>query len=205
MKFEQTDRFEGSESTPRYSSFLFIDYPGLRGCLIYVGTESGQIYYFVISKTVLVNKQEELNPSINTGNHSSAVVCLLHSKHRLLYSSITGTSTAVEDGGYIFSGSSDRTVKVWRSNGSPKPLIQTLHGHTAQVSALCDGFDGSILSCSVDGSVRVWTPQQVSLVSIIVLKIPLLYSSSYFSPLYHSSLPFIILLSHIHNSPRLSP
>ena len=56
-------------------------------------------------------------------------------------------------------------LQVWRANGSFKPLIQTLHGHTSQVSALCDGCDGSVLSCSVDGSVRVWSPQQVLHVS----------------------------------------
>ena len=160
MKFEKTEHFEGSDSTPKYSSFVYAENCDLRGNLLYVGTESGQIYYFVISKTVLVNKQEELNPSLSSGNHSSSVVCLLHSRSQLLHSSLTGAAT--DDGGFIFSGSSDRTVKVWRSNGSFKPLVQTLHGHTAQVSALCDGCDGSVLSCSVDGSVRVWTPQRVS-------------------------------------------
>ena len=109
MKFEQTDSFEGGDHT-RYTSFIYIDHPSARGNFIYVGSEGGQIYYYVISKTVLVNKQEELNHSSNAGNHTSAVVCLLHSKHRDLYSSLT--STSVDDGGFVFSGSSDRTIKV---------------------------------------------------------------------------------------------
>ena len=159
MKFEQIDSFKGDDSTGRYTSFLYVDHTSQRGHLLYVGTELGPIYCFTISKTVPQNRQDELNPTPNMGNHGSSVLCLLPSRNRLLYSNLTGS--IADDGGFLFSGNSDRTIKVWRSSGSQRPLIQTLHGHSSQVSALCDGCDGTIISCSVDGSLRVWAPQQV--------------------------------------------
>ena len=57
--------------------------------------------------------------------------------------------------GRVYSGSADRTIKVWSSNsGTP---LQTLRGHTDKVRAIAVGPDGSIYSGSNDCTVRVWS------------------------------------------------
>jgi len=57
--------------------------------------------------------------------------------------------------GKIYSGSYDRTVKVWR--GDDGTLLQTLLGHTHTVFSLAVGLDGKIYSGSSDTTIRVWS------------------------------------------------
>ena len=63
------------------------------------------------------------------------------------------------------SGSRDRTIKIWNlqsltAGAGSKGLVQTLFGHIGGVSGIADGDGGVIVSCSVDGTVRVWSPQR---------------------------------------------
>ena len=65
----------------------------------------------------------------------------------------------------LVTGSRDRTIKVWNvqsliSGGTGKGLVQTLFGHVGGISGIVDGDNGVIVSCSVDGSLRVWSPQR---------------------------------------------
>lgn len=82
----------------------------------------------------------------------------------------------------IFSGSLDRTIKIWNfsdltnstsgvsavgssgiSTGQTNVLAQTLCGHTGAITQILDGSrdgQGSILSSSMDGSIRVWVAQK---------------------------------------------
>jgi WD40 repeat protein len=82
----------------------------------------------------------------------------------------------------IFSGSLDRTIKIWNfsdlsnstsggstvgsggsSTGQTNVLAQTLCGHTGAITQIVDGSrdgQGSILSSSMDGSIRVWVAQK---------------------------------------------
>ena len=64
---------------------------------------------------------------------------------------------AVGVDGTLFSGSWDKTIKVW--SGTDGTLLQTLHGHTGWVNALTIAPDGGLLSGGDDG-MRVWHPQQ---------------------------------------------
>ena len=155
MKCSYLTVYEGPPGT-HYTCALFAPSASSKGDILYVGNNDGLLYYFVVSKNLLINRQDELNPGeVGGGNHKSSVTCLLHSKHP----GLAGTSIC-EKGGLMFSGSKDRTVKIWQSAGTFKPLIQTLYGHTGQVSGLCDGCDGTVLSCSLDGTIRIWRPQR---------------------------------------------
>jgi WD40 repeat protein len=53
----------------------------------------------------------------------------------------------------IYSGSTDRTVRVWRGGED----IRRLQGHTGLVCAIAVGPDGTVYSGSNNGTVRVWS------------------------------------------------
>jgi COMPASS component SWD3 len=58
--------------------------------------------------------------------------------------------------GYLASGSSDNTIKIW-SVQKPDPLL-TLSGHNSRVWDLCSSKSGNLLaSASGDGSVKIWS------------------------------------------------
>jgi WD40 repeat protein len=63
-----------------------------------------------------------------------------------------GEATAATNGN-IYTGSSDRTVKVWVRN----QCVRTLVGHTDMVSALCvSGRENELISGGYDRSIKVW-------------------------------------------------
>uniref|UniRef100_UPI0035CA4910 WD40 repeat domain-containing protein n=2 Tax=Nostoc TaxID=1177 RepID=UPI0035CA4910 len=58
------------------------------------------------------------------------------------------------DGKYIVSGSEDKTLRLWDTNGK---LLHTLNGHTGSVMALAFSPDGKyIVSGSDDNTLRLW-------------------------------------------------
>ena len=65
------------------------------------------------------------------------------------------SSLAVGLDGKIYSGSDDRTIRVW--SGVDGTHLQTLEGHTEGVTSLAVGLDGRIFSGSYDRTIRVWS------------------------------------------------
>ncbi|KAJ0253683.1 hypothetical protein HA466_0113250 [Hirschfeldia incana] len=70
--------------------------------------------------------------------HVDAVSCLALSEDRRL----------------MYSGSWDRTFKVWRV--SDLRCLESVNAHDDAVNAVVAGFDGLVFSGSADGSVKVW-------------------------------------------------
>jgi outer membrane protein assembly factor BamB len=62
---------------------------------------------------------------------------------------------AIGPDGKVYSGSQDRTIRVW--SGESGAHLQTLQGHTNEVRALAIGLDGKIHSGSCDETIRVWS------------------------------------------------
>ena len=61
-----------------------------------------------------------------------------------------------QDGYLLFSGSADRTVRVWDPSADPaQRLVQTLRAHEGTVTCLAYA-DGVLVTASTDNSIKVW-------------------------------------------------
>lgn len=63
------------------------------------------------------------------------------------------------DGGLLYSGSWDKTLKVWRLSDSK--CIESVNAHDDAVNSVVVGFDGLIFTGSADGTVKVWRRELV--------------------------------------------
>ena len=60
--------------------------------------------------------------------------------------------------GKVYSGSEDRTIRVWSAHGvGGDNHLRTLEGHVSHVYALAVGLDGNVYSGSADRTIRVWS------------------------------------------------
>lgn len=59
-----------------------------------------------------------------------------------------------EDQGLLYSGSWDKTLKVWRISDSK--CLESINAHDDAVNSVVSGFDGLIFTGSADGTVKVW-------------------------------------------------
>ena len=57
-------------------------------------------------------------------------------------------------GGEFLAGSADNTIYIWDISCSDPHLFKTLSGHTASITSLA--FSSSLISASIDSSVRFW-------------------------------------------------
>ncbi|XP_052179420.1 protein JINGUBANG-like [Diospyros lotus] len=60
-----------------------------------------------------------------------------------------------EDQGLLYSGSWDRTLKVWRISDSK--CLESITAHDDAVNSIVAGFEGLVLTGSADGMVKVWS------------------------------------------------
>lgn len=89
------------------------------------------------------------------GEHRGPVISLAYSND---------PSVTFGRSGLLFTGSADRTIKVWdvwADKAMPETCLQTLVGHGATVTGIVDSRKGYIVSCSNDGSVKTWRPEEV--------------------------------------------
>ncbi|CAN6459937.1 unnamed protein product [Victoria cruziana] len=59
-----------------------------------------------------------------------------------------------EDRGLLYSGSWDKTLKVWRLSDSK--CIESISAHDDALNSVVAGFDGLVFTGSADGTVKVW-------------------------------------------------
>lgn len=155
MKFEFIDRFEVFDSVKEdnYCSFEYASVDIFD--ILFVGMKSGKIQFHIQIASRSTSKNSRPVDASRESPHKGPITCLIFSKSVKL----CGKSK-----GFLISGSTDRTIKIWNltingTSNSGTNLIQTVYGHEGSLSALVDGQDGTILSSSVDGTIRVWSPQ----------------------------------------------
>lgn len=153
MRVDIVDRFCPSSSS-KVSSYTFVKGVSEHYDVLYVGMESGKIFYISIPNGQLPHNIRPVDATKDPGTqHTAEVRCLLFANNKKF--------TGPQCNGLLFSGSLDRSIKVWgMSGGNQITAVQTLFGHNSTVTNLVDGTDGSVLSCSEDGTLRVWTPQR---------------------------------------------
>ncbi|KAK7257904.1 hypothetical protein RIF29_32221 [Crotalaria pallida] len=59
-----------------------------------------------------------------------------------------------EEEGLLYSGSWDKTLKVWRVSDSK--CVESIHAHDDAVNAVVVGFGGYVFTGSADGTVKMW-------------------------------------------------
>jgi hypothetical protein len=166
MNFDQINEFKSS-SLHTICTYLFVENAHEKhGDIAFSGTESGQLSYFIVPTFSSLNSSISNNDNFNNkeipfcnekraqDDHGSEVTCLIHSKNKII--------SPNSDYGLLFSGSRDRTIKVWNINPTrgSRSLVQTLFGHVGAIVAIADSLDGSILTSSAEGNLRVWSPQK---------------------------------------------
>ncbi|GMH89325.1 hypothetical protein TL16_g11420 [Triparma laevis f. inornata] len=122
------------------------------------GTQLGQILCWKLeTQNKFGGKLPKSRPSLSLTKksstpHTGAVTSLLY--------------ILPNGGGYLFTGSSDRTIKIWdlwtffERAGDVEPCLQTLAGHGATVTSLVDcGVGGGVISFCLDKSMKVWMPE----------------------------------------------
>jgi WD40 repeat protein len=85
----------------------------------------------------------------NFGKHGDCVNCVL----------------ASNDGNFVFSGSSDSTIKIWGIDGTD---LQTLKGHHDSVTCLTATKNcKTLISGSVDRGIRVWSIETLKCIKVM--------------------------------------
>ncbi|KAF5778463.1 putative [Myosin heavy-chain] kinase transcription factor WD40-like family [Helianthus annuus] len=64
-----------------------------------------------------------------------------------------------ENRGLLYSGSWDKTLRVWRLSDSK--CLESVNAHDDAINAVVVGFDGLVFTGSADGSVKVWRRELV--------------------------------------------
>ncbi|CAD8158706.1 unnamed protein product [Paramecium pentaurelia] len=136
--YEKKSKFKEDPQT-RITAYHYSDQA------ITLGLSNGQMMQFrkkgFDTKHFLQSKDYEiLKPVENKNNHKGEIRCLIIEKF--------------SDSYYIFTGSADRTIKLWE-NDIKKGCIQTLFGHTGSIMALAFAQD-SLFSASNDKVLRIW-------------------------------------------------
>ena len=111
---------------------------------IFAGRSDGVVVYW--EPTSARNQESfELKESHLNG-HGGAVTCLIFCEE-------------YKPDGLLFTGSVDRTIRVWNPSGTNKSqlCVQKLDAHGSTVSALCHN-EKMLLSCGNDHTMRIWKP-----------------------------------------------
>lgn len=133
----------------------------LAGDRIFTGHQDGKIRVWrVSSKNPTVHKRigsmptfkHLLKSSINPSNYVEV------RRHRnslwIRHGDAVSSLSLNEDQGLLYSGSWDKTFKVWRIVDSK--CIESVRAHDDAVNAVVAGFDGLVFTGSADGTVKVW-------------------------------------------------
>jgi WD40 repeat protein len=152
MRVDIVDKFCPSSS--KVSCYTFFKHVSDHYDVLYLGMENGKVFYLSIPTGQIPHNIRPVDATKDAGTqHTAEVRCLLFTNNKKF--------TSAASNGLLFSGSLDRSIKVWSmTGGNQSTPVQTLFGHSSTITNMVDGADGSVLSCSEDGSLRMWCPQR---------------------------------------------
>eukprot|EP01065_Artemidia_motanka_P011779 TRINITY_DN16422_c0_g1_i1.p1 TRINITY_DN16422_c0_g1~~TRINITY_DN16422_c0_g1_i1.p1 ORF type:complete len:753 (+),score=286.51 TRINITY_DN16422_c0_g1_i1:67-2325(+) len=134
------------ETLPNYTCHAFVPASPQNPDTLFAGRQNGQL----VSWRYMPGKEGNHEDQVVLGSHSGPITCMLHHP---VYSR------------FLFTGSSDATIRVWDPFGigvEGNKCIQTIrapYGHDATVTALAAHCD-TLLSCSCDKTLKVWRPDE---------------------------------------------
>ncbi len=105
-----------------------------------------------------LRQSRSVDPSLRTQADAilERVVLGIHQRNRLdSHRAVVMTASFNPDGTTLATGSVDKTVKLWRRDGT---LLTTLTGHQSTVGAKFSPNGQWLASASDDGTIRIWTP-----------------------------------------------
>ncbi|XP_065023186.1 protein JINGUBANG-like [Musa acuminata AAA Group] len=131
------------------------------GDTIFTGHQDGKIRVWkTFAKNPVVHKRVGTLPKLkdflkSSVNPSNYVQVRRHRKTVWLrhFDAISCLSLD-EEAGILYSGSWDRTVKVWRVSDSK--CLESIKAHDDAVNAVATGFGGFLFTGSAEGTVKVW-------------------------------------------------
>ncbi|KAJ0514344.1 putative [Myosin heavy-chain] kinase transcription factor WD40-like family [Helianthus annuus] len=105
----------------------------------------------------LPTTREFIASSMNPGNYVEV------RRHRkvpwIKHYDVVSCMSLDEEHGLLYSGSWDKTFKVWRLSDSK--CMESVNAHDDAVNSVMAGFDGFIFTGSADGSMKVWRRELV--------------------------------------------
>ncbi|KAJ8763413.1 hypothetical protein K2173_002296 [Erythroxylum novogranatense] len=133
----------------------------VQGNKIFTGHQDGKIRIWKISsKNPSVYKQigslptlkDYITSSVNPKNYVE--VRRRHNVLRIKHFDTVSCLSLNEDSGLLYSGSWDKTLKVWRV--SDYKCVESVKAHEDAINSVVAGFDSLVFTGSADGTVKAW-------------------------------------------------
>ncbi|KAJ8747588.1 hypothetical protein K2173_014544 [Erythroxylum novogranatense] len=133
----------------------------IHGNKIFTGHQDGKIRIWKISsKNTRVYKQigslptfkDYIKSSVNPKNYVE--VRRHHNVLRIKHFDAVSCLSLNEDAGLLYSGSWDKTLKVWRV--SDYKCLESVHAHEDAINSVAAGFHSLVFTGSADGTVKAW-------------------------------------------------
>ncbi|KAL5987185.1 hypothetical protein ACLOJK_041182 [Asimina triloba] len=128
---------------------------------IYTGHQDGKIRIWKVSpKNPTVHKRAgtlpKLKDFIKSSMNPNNYVKVRHHRNSLWIKHFDAVSclSLDEEQGLLYSGSWDKTLKVWRVADSK--CLESVNAHDDAVNSVVAGFEGMVFTGSADGTVKVW-------------------------------------------------
>ncbi|XXG55689.1 hypothetical protein AAC387_Pa03g3299 [Persea americana] len=133
----------------------------ISGQRIYTGHQDGKIRIWKVSSSnptvhkrvgTLPRLKDYIKSSINRNNYVE--VRRNRSSVWIKHFDAVSCLSLDEDQGLLYSGSWDKTLKVWRISDSK--CLESIAAHDDAINSVVNGLDGLIFTGSADGTVKMW-------------------------------------------------